>query len=163
MNVDHWVHTNVNCSDFERSRVFYERLGFQLVAMAPATNTAEVAAAVGLPPYLVKGGLFALNGNMRGPMLDLLEWQEPRDPEAPYAQLNHLGLARIALRTTDLDADIRELRQAGVELISEEPGEVVWSDMPTSRFICFKDPDGSVVELVEMSAPSGAAAGGGEV
>lgn len=44
------VHVNVNCSEFDRSLAFYRMLGFELLTMVPATNTAAVAAAVGMPP-----------------------------------------------------------------------------------------------------------------
>ena len=54
------VHVNVNCSDFDRSLKFYELLGFKKYLNVPSTNTKEVAAAVGMPPYLVKGALLAL-------------------------------------------------------------------------------------------------------
>jgi len=37
MNITGMVHVNINCSNFERSRGFYEKLGFQLVWQVPAT------------------------------------------------------------------------------------------------------------------------------
>ncbi|MDJ0785411.1 MAG: VOC family protein [Myxococcota bacterium] len=147
MNVQGLVHVNVNCSDFDRSRAFYESLGFELFLEVPPTNTAEVAGAVGFSDYRLRGGLFRLKGHP--PLvIDLLEWREPRDDEAPYSRLNHLGIARIALATADLDADLAELRAAGVEVVGE-PATVVWEGRPSSRFVCFKDPDGTVLELVE--------------
>ena len=145
------VHVNVNCSDFDRSLEFYRLLGFELVAMVPETNTREVAAAIGLPPYRVRGGILALPGE--NTLIDLLEWQEPRDPAPPYAQLHHLGLARLALRTTDLDADVDELGRHGIEPIGP-PAAVPWPGQPTSRIVCLRDPDGTVVELVEIAAGS---------
>ena len=51
MNIRGLVHVNINCSDFERSREFYEALGFELFLEAPETNTPEVQAAVDLPNY----------------------------------------------------------------------------------------------------------------
>jgi len=151
MHLCGWVHVNVNCSDFERSKRFYERLGFRQLATPLETHTGEVAAAVGTERYRIRGGLFALEGGGQGaPMIDLLEWREPDVPSRPYPNLHNLGIARIALRTSDLDADVRTLREAGVAFVSEEPATVVWPGMPTSRFICFEDPDGSVIELVEL-------------
>ena len=146
MHLTSIVHANVNCTDFDRSLAFYERLGFELVAMVPETNTPEVAAAVGMPPYRVKGGILSLPGEST--LIDLLQWLEPTDPTPPYAHLYHLGIARIALRTSDFEADVAELREAGVPLLSE-PAEVAWPGMPTSRIVCFTDPDGTVLELVE--------------
>ena len=58
------------------------------------------------------------------------------------------GIARIALASSDLDGDMARLKAEGVEFISE-PATVIWEDHPSSRFVCFKDPDGTVLELVE--------------
>ncbi|HIL80464.1 MAG TPA: VOC family protein [Myxococcales bacterium] len=143
------VHVNVNCSNFERSRAFYEMLGFELLMDVPERNTDEVAAAVGLEPYRLRGGLMRL-ADARFPfVIDLIEWKEPSDSSPPYARLNHLGIARIAMASSDLDADMQRLKAEGVEFISE-PATVVWEDHPDSRFVCFKDPDGTVLELVEL-------------
>lgn len=146
MHVSAMVHVNINCSDFDRSREFYEWLGFRLIAMVPETNTPEVAAAVGMPSYRVRGGIMHLRGE--NTLIDLLEWREPSDPGAPYPNLYHRGLARIALRTTDFESDLAELRARGVELVGP-PATVEWPGQPTSRIVCFRDPDGTVLELVE--------------
>jgi catechol 2,3-dioxygenase-like lactoylglutathione lyase family enzyme len=128
MHISGLVHVNINVADFDRSRSFYEALGFRVVWMVPSTNSAEVAAAVGMPPYRVKGGLMALEGANPPLTLDILEWQSPTDAAAPYPHLYHRGIARIALATTDIDGK------------------------PTGgRFVCFRDPDGTVMELVEMA------------
>ncbi len=147
MPIEGFVHVNVNCSDFDRSLAFYQALGFRLVAMVPETNTPEVAAAVGMDPYRVRGGILALPGHPM--LLDLLQWLDPVDhtPQPPH--LYRLGPARIALRTSDLDADLADLRARGVEPLSE-PATVVWPGQPTSRIVCFRDPDGTVLELVEL-------------
>lgn len=149
MNVTGIMHVNVNCSDYERSREFYERLGFRVVWEVPEIGSPEVSAAVGMPPYRVRGALMALENG--APMLiDLLEWKDPSDDAAPYPHLYHLGLARIAMVTSDMDADVKELREMGVEFISD-PVALAGPGGTSSRFVCFKDPDGTVLELVELS------------
>ena len=148
MNIRGLVHVNINCSNFERSREFYEALGFELFLEAPETNTSEVQAAVDLPNYRLRGGLMRLRDAKVPLVLDLLEWRAPSDDEPPYARLNHLGIARVALYSSDLEADLEELRGRGVEIIGE-PATVVWEGRPSSRFVCFKDPDGTVLELVQ--------------
>lgn len=149
MSITGLVHVNVNCSDFDRSRAFYERLGFRLMVMIPERNTPEVAAAVGMPPYLVKGGLLVLENAAVPLVIDLLEWKDPRDDDPPYPHLYHLGIARIALASSDLDGDMKRLQDEGVEFLSEPASVVLAGDRPTSRFVCFKDPDGTILELVE--------------
>lgn len=153
MHVTGVFHVNVNCSDYERSRAFYERLGFRVVFEVPETNTPEVAAAVGMPPYRVRGALLALAG-ATGPatLIDLLEWRHPRDESPPYPHLYHLGLARIALTTSDLDADVAELAKAGVEMLSA-PARLPGPAGSATRFVCFRDPDGTMLELVQFARP----------
>ena len=145
------VHININCSDFERSKVFYEALGFEEFFKVPETNTPEIAAAVGMPPYRVRGALMMLKTSEdRGfPFtIDLLQWLDPTDDEPPYPHLYHYGLARIALRTNDLDDDMAKIKALGAEFISE-PAQMPASTGSNARFVCFKDPDGTVLELVE--------------
>ena len=154
MHITGQVHVNINVSDFDRSRTFYEALGFRLIWMVPETNSKEVAAAVGMPPYRVRGGLMNLEGAKSPLVIDLLEWQSPRDEAPPYAHLYHLGIARIALATSDMDADLATLESMGVELVGP-PAQVVVDGAPSGgRFVCFKDPDGTILELVETTGMS---------
>lgn len=142
------VHFNVNCSDYERSRAFYGVLGFREVWRVPERNTREVAAAVGMPPYRVKGALLALEGAVPPVVIDLLEWQEPRDESPPYPHLYHYGIARVAFATSDLDGDMKKLAAAGAKFLSE-PAQMPEGSGSRARFVCFRDPDGTVLELVE--------------
>ena len=149
MNVSGMIHVNINCSSFERSKVFYEALGFRVIWQVPPTNTKEVAAAVGMPPYRVNGALMALEGSEHPLVIDLLEWQFPHDDSPPYPHLYHLGLARLALATRDMDADLATLAKMGVELVGPPARVVVNGVASGGRFVCFKDPDGTILELVE--------------
>jgi glyoxylase I family protein len=148
MAITGMVHFNINCSDYDRSLAFYGVLGFREIWRVPERNTVEVAAAVGMPPYRVKGGLLALDGVSPPVVIDLLQWLEPHDASAPYPHLYHYGIARVALASSDLDADMSRLRAAGAEFISE-PAQMPAGSGSRARFVCFKDPDGTVLELVE--------------
>ena len=64
---------------------------------------------------------------------------------------------RQALTTRDMDADVLTLRNAGVEFLSEQPGAVPDGVGGETRFICFKDPDGTILELVELGPLMGGA------
>ncbi|MCB0979722.1 MAG: VOC family protein [Acidimicrobiaceae bacterium] len=155
MHIHGMVHVNINCRNFDRSRAFYEMLGFQVVWMVPATNTVEVAAAVGMPPYRVNGAIMAVPGARPPLVIDLLEWVEPRDESDPYPNLYRPGLARLAMRTTDLEADLRRLVEEGVEIVGA-PATVMVDERRGSRFVCFRDPDGTFLELVEaVEVPDG--------
>ena len=147
MKVTGILHVNINCSDFDRSRQFYEMLGFRVLRPVQPDGSADAAAAVGMVGYQVRG---ALMRHRDGSVIDLLEWQDPRDEQAPYDRLNHLGIARLAFVTTDIDSDMERLSAEGVEFLSRGPAFVEGPGGHTTRFICFRDPDGTVLELVEM-------------
>ena len=106
---------------------------------------------LGLEPYHIRAVLMRLKDASMPFVIDLIEWKHPSDSAPPYARLNHLGIARIAMASSDLDGDMKRLQDKGVEFISE-PATVVWEGHPDSRFVCFKDPDGTVLELVELLA-----------
>ena len=89
----------------------------------------------------------ALEG--KSTVIDLLEWQQPHDAAPPYADIFHLGIARIALQTTDLDADVEALKALGAEFVGP-PATVAALGSQGTRFVCFKDPDGTILELVEV-------------
>ena len=47
------------------------------------------------------------------------EWAEPYNDGMPYDAMNHLGIARMALETADLEGDIVSLEKAGYTLYSD--------------------------------------------
>lgn len=149
MTITGLVHVNINCSDFARSEAFYRLLGFERLMDVAPTTSPEVAAAVGMPPYQVRGALLALRTAAHPVIIDLLEWLVPRDEDTPYRHLYHLGIARVALATDDLDADMLRLQQHGVRFLSEPATVTLPGATSSSRFVCFFDPDGTVLELVE--------------
>ena len=140
------MHANINCSNFEDSLSFYEMLGFVSPMDTDVTVSAEDAAGLNMPPYTLHASTMI---HKDGSLIDLIEWIDPYDPEEPYALINHLGLSRISLNTTNLDADMGTLQAQGVSFLSEEP---VTIDRPVagSQLICFRDPDGTLIELVEL-------------
>ncbi len=149
MHITGMVHVNINCRDYDASLRFYEMLGFEEFWRVPETNTPEVAQAVGMDDtYRVKGALLSLKDASPPVIIDLLEWQEPRDDSAPYPHLYRPGLARLALATSDLEADYAFLQTKGVEILSP-PATVMITETAGSSFFCFKDPDGTFLELVE--------------
>ena len=149
MNITGMVHININCSDYENSKAFYEMLGFEEYLKVPERNTEEVAAAVGMTTYRVKGALLRLKNADPPLVLDLLEWKEPSDESSPYLNLYQPGIARLALSSDNIYEDYDFLVESGVEVLSR-PVTVALGESTISRFFCFKDPDGIYLELVEI-------------
>lgn len=145
LQITGFMHVNINCRDFDQSKAFYEALGFRQIMRVAEVGNEDVAAAVGLPPYQVRGALLA---HKDGSTIDLLQWVSPGNNAPPYESLNHVGLARLALHTMNIEADVNRLMQMGVEFLSE-PVKVAGPAGTFSTFVCFKDPDGTVLELIE--------------
>ncbi len=140
------LHANVNCSDFEQSLSFYQMLGFvPLLEDDIVVSSEEEAAGLRMPLYELHASTMVLKD---GFMMDLIRWKDPYDGSAPYAFINHLGLSSISLKTTNLDADVMTLRDQGVEFFSDP----VTIDRPVenSRLVCFRDPDGIMIELIQL-------------
>jgi catechol 2,3-dioxygenase-like lactoylglutathione lyase family enzyme len=165
LNITGRIHFNVNVSDFERSRAFYRALGFaDSVGDFPETNTRELAQAVGFDsPYRLYAELIYLGVLPEEPIdltvptgrfIDLIQWKQPRRLEPPYQRLNHLGMARFALATNNLDADIAYLESQGTRFLSAPAQRA-----DNSRFVIGRDPDGTFIELVEHAGSAAVTSG----
>ena len=88
----------------------------------------------------------------RSTRLDLIEWVDPPTKGSPTPDLAHAGAARIALWTIGIDEEYERLKAAGVEFLSEPVGMG-----GGARFCCFKDPDGTILELIDFAGDKRAA------
>lgn len=158
MHVQSRIHFNANVRDFAASRAFYGKLGFATISGFPDTNTLGMAQAIGIKtPTSYDGsqgasaGGYLLHGELIGPggfgggIIDLIEFKIPRNDEPPYARINHLGMAKAAMYTTNIAADYEYMTRIGVRFIAP----------PTARsdgtlFAIFTDPDGIFYELREV-------------
>lgn len=158
MHVQSRIHFNANVRDFAVSRAFYGKLGFETISGFPDTNTLGMAQAIGIKtPTSYDGsqgasaGGYLLHGELIGPdgfgggIVDLIEFKIPRNDEPPYARINHLGMAKAAMYTTNIAADYEYMTRIGVRFIAP----------PTARsdgtlFAMFTDPDGIFYELREV-------------
>ncbi len=141
-------HVNINCSNFERSLEFYKMLGFRVAVDIPEGGSADMNKALGIEGGVGRAAIMQLGDDPRGTRLDLIEWKSPRDESKPYAKLNHLGIARVALFTKGLDDMYQELKSKGVKFISDPVP--MRTGAGSARFVCFYDPDGTILELIEF-------------
>lgn len=137
-------HVNVNCTDFERSLAFYKMIGF--------TEYMDLGEGgvpgLGFDDCRIRAVLLSLGDDPRATVLDLIEWTDPKTEGVPYPNLAHTGIARICFRIKDLDGAYRELVGKGIEFLSEPV--VVNLGTGHQKFVCFKDPDGTILEFMEF-------------
>jgi len=144
--IERIFHFNINCTNLNRSLDFYQLLGFKIILdFREGMASKEMADAFGLQAANLKGVHLRLGDAPNATRIDLLEFVDPGPSGQPYAHLAQTGIARMCLKTTDIGRDYRELLAKGVKFLSEPkrlPGTAV-------SIVCFKDPDGTFVELLE--------------
>jgi catechol 2,3-dioxygenase-like lactoylglutathione lyase family enzyme len=142
-------HINVNCTDLDRSRDFYALVGFHVVADLGEGGSDDMLRGLGLAAGgKAKAVLMMLEPDKpRGTRIDLIQWTQPPTHGTTAADLAHVGAVRIALWTIGIDDEVARLAAGGVEFMSDVVA------MPDgTKFCCFKDPDGTVLELIDFSS-----------
>jgi catechol 2,3-dioxygenase-like lactoylglutathione lyase family enzyme len=139
-----WMHVNVNCSDLERSRRFYEDgLGLHgLTHTAPAPQDGTGFGIDG-PAAWDAWICYDHRGPGRAVALDLLQWLQP-EPVGTAPGPGDLGITRLVVAVRDLDATRDRLAAHGPPVVASD--ELGWA----------RDPDGTRIELVgdpELSGP----------
>jgi catechol 2,3-dioxygenase-like lactoylglutathione lyase family enzyme len=141
-------HININVTNFERSLEFYKMLGFKVINELGEGPNKGNDKGLNIPNSRARAALLALSDDPRATRLDLIEWKEPRTDGSPYPHLYHAGVARVALFNKNLDDEYSRLKAEGVEMVSE-PVTIRFANQTGAKFFCFKDPDGTFLELIE--------------
>jgi len=139
-------HVNICVRDMERSIQFYSKLGFAKVNDFTLDDP-TVGDALGLEARKLRGVFMRLGDDESAPVLDLVQFIDPPPQGTPYASLNNIGICRIAFSVDDIDATYAELTKMDVDFVAplkklEGPGGA------EVGVVCFKDPDGTILELV---------------
>jgi catechol 2,3-dioxygenase-like lactoylglutathione lyase family enzyme len=144
--IDRIFHFNINCTDLTRTVPFYEMLGFKVILdFGDGMESREMAEAFGMDRANIKGVHLRLGDGPEATRIDLLEFQNPPPYGSPYPHLYHTGIARMCLKTTDIWQMYDYLQGQGVKFLSE-PQLLPGTDV---TIVCFKDPDGTFIELLE--------------
>jgi catechol 2,3-dioxygenase-like lactoylglutathione lyase family enzyme len=144
--VDRIFHFNINCTDLKRTLPFYQMLGFQVVLdFGDGMESREMATAFALPQARIRGVHLRLGDDPNATRIDLLEFQDPRPSGQPYPSLAHTGVVRVCLKTRAIWQTYQNLKAKGVQFLSE-PQKLPGTNV---TIVCFKDPDGIILELLE--------------
>jgi catechol 2,3-dioxygenase-like lactoylglutathione lyase family enzyme len=166
LNAVQIFHVNFNVTDLDRSRAFYEAIGFTVVNdFSQVSNAGEsrTFAQIGLAPILnlpadcdAKALLLALTDDTRTTRLDLIQWIRPRSTRAPRGDLARIGFGRLCLKVRDAHK-IHDILVAGGFKPYSPPALI---DMGGTQQYCFccEDPDGIVIEFMQFLRPESKAA-----
>jgi catechol 2,3-dioxygenase-like lactoylglutathione lyase family enzyme len=137
----------ITCADLDLSLTFYSALGFREVARYPSENPDGAHLRVEGPVAMDEIVMSAPGGG--DVLFMLVGFRAPAcEPAAPRVA-NALGLWRAAFLVADLDTAVVELARQRIETISAPVSMAMGPGLPTLRFVCFRGPDGEVVELIE--------------
>ncbi len=137
-------HLGICCSDLERSLAFYrDLLGFRPLSEVHVADP-QSAKLLRLP-RVDQRTVFLERDGVR---LALFAFREPptlRDAEP--REMNRTGFNALMLRVDDLESTLAAMRAAGVRVLDDtrvdHPGY-------RSRLVFVTDPDGALVELIEI-------------
>ena len=143
-----FYHTIINARDVDETIAFYELLGFEI--LDDRRNTVwpdNQGAFFGLVPD-IKGtaALMRLPADPDGPMLDIIEWQVPRQVFVPNSP--EIVPRVLAIRETNVQQAFRDLKAKGVKFTKDAPNEMPEVGIVASA--ACEDPNGNLVELIEL-------------
>jgi glyoxylase I family protein len=141
-------HVNINVTDFDRSLAFYKMVGFKVVLDIGEGPNEGNDVGLNIPNSIARAALLSLSDDPKATRIDLIEWKKPRTEGQAHPHLYHTGIARIALFTKNIDEEYKRLKAEGVEMVSE-PVVIKFRNKAGAKFFCFKDPDGTFLELIE--------------
>lgn len=143
-----FMHVNVNCSDLERSRRFYE----DALGLVASAHTRPEAAQPGQAFGIAGGALWDAwvlddpRGMGVAASLDLLRWDAPPPCGAPPGLAPVPGIHRLLYTVPSLADALPRVGGAGRGALAIA---TVARGAPGERIAWTLDPDGTVIELVE--------------
>jgi catechol 2,3-dioxygenase-like lactoylglutathione lyase family enzyme len=155
------IHANLCVADLDRTVAFYQSVGFERFHEQFVEAGADTWRGLGLEGgKRFRTAFMKLRGAQLadGPFLDIIQFLDPPPAGAPYASLNHIGICRLAYEVDDLAAAVAEMSARGVEFV----GPVVRNEIAPGvaprggdvSFVCFKDPDGNILEFIQPNRPA---------
>lgn len=145
-------HTALFVTDLDRSLPFYtEKLGFELVSRSDDWGGQFMDDICGgVEDLRINVALLRAGGEIVELIQILSTGTIPND-----ATERRFGIARIGFEVDDIEATVAELRERGVEFMSDIVTVTVKPDQHYSdgKAIKFQDPDGIILELQQPPAP----------
>ena len=125
-----YLHTMLRVTDPERSRAFYEALGFEARRESPIVRNGELEATLYFYGYPGQEEELELTFNHDGRSYEL-----------------GTGYGHIAIGVDDLDATLAQLAEQGIE-----PERAPYQVREGGSWLCFvQDPDGYRIEIIGRS------------
>lgn len=147
-SLERLYHTVVNARDLDESVAFYQLLGFDVLNDRRNVVWPDFVATIfGMRRAKGRGVLMILPSDPTGPMIDIIEWVEPKATFAKIPVADGEVPRIIAFRVRNVRNAYDALKQKGVrftrELFTHPELGIVGS-------CCCYDPNGNLIELIEL-------------
>lgn len=142
-------HTVVNVRDLDESVAFYRLLGFEVLNDRRKVDWPDFVATIfGMKRAKGRGILMVLPSDPDGPMIDLIDWLEPKAEFPDSSRAPEVVPRIIAFRTKGVHAAHAELTAKGIKFCRDVfvPDE----DLGLVGSCCCYDPNGNLIELIEL-------------
>jgi len=135
-------HVGIVVNEMERSLVFYrDLLGLKVISDSRAFGK-EMDVGVGLKNVQLRV-VYLQTGNTR---VELLQYYSPPSkPLSTDARANDIGVGHLAFITFDIEKAYTWLSEKGVKFLSRPQ-----TDSDGSKWVYFQDPDGAILEFVQL-------------
>lgn len=142
------VHSGISVKSLEVSIPFYrDILGLELVKREPPKDSR--AEKLGVPGARIQIAVFKVPNSDAS--LELIEYLNPPSPNEYGATVNALGSVHIAFQVDDIEAIMKRMIAAGVKFTCNEYEHIIEGPLAGWKWIYFKDPDGTNMELIEVT------------
>ena len=141
-------HTGLCVSNLDKSIAFYrDVLGLTMIKREEPKATRSRK--LGVPGAVIQIAVFEYGTNNQC-QLELIEYLEPKAPNTYGEPVNSLGQVHISFKVDDIEKEVARLSALGVEFVGGNDCEVnAEGPLKGWKWIYFKDPDGTNLELIE--------------
>jgi catechol 2,3-dioxygenase-like lactoylglutathione lyase family enzyme len=144
-------HVNLVVSELSRMLAFYRDVLGMTVTKQVTISGDWIGKTVGLSDVAAEVVYLDLPS---GPRIELIRYLSPDALKIEGVDRpNAIGLRHLAFRVDNVDAAVKRLRDAGVELFSDvqtvPDSQVTYAGGIRKRLVYFRDPEGNILELCE--------------
>lgn len=147
--INNIAHIGLTVSNLQRSIEFYrDILGLKYIGKMVMTGEATEKL-FNLKNCVAKVAYLKCGEDLSSPPVELIQFVSEK-ADKKFNKLNSISISELCFYVDDIDSMYNELKEKGVEFISEPQSFNFEADgFGKSKAVYFKDPDGIILELME--------------